>query len=115
MAVKVCRRVQVERPSSATSGGQSGGGVETKLDVEVVGEAAELEDVEVWDLVRAAQEAKEVQVRQLSRGLCQQNWPIDVRGKGNATVFRPCPAQCLWVAFWAACRMMVMTERIEGW
>jgi hypothetical protein len=71
VAVKVCRRVQVERPSSATSGGQSGGGVETRLDVEVVMEAGELEDVEVWDLVRAAQEANEVQVRQLIGGRCQ--------------------------------------------
>lgn len=61
MAVIECSRVQVERPSSSTSGGQSGGGVETMLDVEGV----EVLDVEVWDLVRAAQEAKEVQVRQL--------------------------------------------------
>jgi hypothetical protein len=72
VAAKVCRRVQVERPSSATSGGQSGGKVETKLDVELVVEAGELVDVEVWDLVRAAQEAKEVQVRQLRREFCQR-------------------------------------------
>lgn len=47
----------MERPSCSTSGGQSGGG-----GVVVVVEEGE---GEVWDLVKAAQEAKEVQVRQL--------------------------------------------------
>lgn len=62
----LCRRVQVERPSCSTSGGQSGGGM---VGVEVTAEEAEavVDDAEgaVWDLVRAAQEAREVQVRQL--------------------------------------------------
>lgn len=56
----LCRRVQVERPSCSTSGGQSGGGMAGE-------EEGVVDDAEgaVWDLVRAAQEAREVQVRQL--------------------------------------------------
>jgi hypothetical protein len=47
-AVILCKSVHAERPSASTSGGQSGGGAD-----------------EVCFLVRAAQEAKEVQDRQL--------------------------------------------------
>ncbi len=73
MAVMLCRRVQVERPSWSTSGGQSGGGAGSGVMVcdrgeeAVVGgmEVDEEEEEEGWDLVRAAQEAMEVQVRQL--------------------------------------------------
>ena len=50
----VCKRVQVLRPRTSTSGGQSGGGA-----------VGVLVEEEVCFLVRAAQEAKEVQERQL--------------------------------------------------
>lgn len=79
VAAMVWRRVQVERPSCSTSGGQSGGssvgcGVEREVvaGVDIVVEVAEPEDeVEgvVCDcdccFVRARHEAMEVQVRQL--------------------------------------------------
>ena len=52
------RSVQVERPNSSTSGGQSRGGIAAG-----VGWAVGVD--EVCDLIRAAQDAKGVQVRQL--------------------------------------------------
>jgi hypothetical protein len=66
----VWRRVQVERPSSSTSAGQSGGGFPSDEDVEgldVVDVVADEDgdDEEVCCLVRAAHEAKDVQFRQL--------------------------------------------------
>lgn len=70
MAVRVWRRVQVERPRTATSGGQSGrvGDSGGKEEVEVVVEEEEVVVVEgLWDFVRAAQEARDVQVRHLER------------------------------------------------
>lgn len=63
-----CRSVQVERPSSSTSGGQSGGmGVELVVVSDDLGEEEEEDEdeEEVWAFVRAAQDEKEVQVRQL--------------------------------------------------
>lgn len=81
----LCRRVQVERPSCSTSGGQSGRGLVGGLGSGVVvGMDAELElELEmdgpvVCDLVRAAHEAKEVQVRQLRCG----NWSMKRRYDG---------------------------------
>lgn len=78
-----CRRVQVERPSSSTSGGQSGGIV---LEEKVAGAArgvvgvvlvvlvlvvleGELELSILACLVRLRQAATEVQVRQLERSV----------------------------------------------
>lgn len=59
------RRVQVERPRASTSGGQSGWDVESGTEEEEGEEAVVALLVEVWDLVTAAQEAKEVQLRHL--------------------------------------------------
>ena len=70
-----CRRVQVLRPRVSTSGGQSefrSGGV----DVEVVVEGDEVWAAtggleEVWAFVIAAQDANDVQERQLQISLSQ--------------------------------------------
>ena len=62
----MCKKVQVERPSASTSGGQSGGGswVEAE-DVEVVEWVVDGVAEALSFLVMAAQEEKEVQERQL--------------------------------------------------
>jgi hypothetical protein len=78
VAVKAWRKVQVLRPSSSTSGGQSecNGGV---ADVAVVVAGVEAKAVlgveELWVFVIAAQDAKDVQERQLG--------PILVKVNGN--------------------------------
>lgn len=61
MAVRAWRSVQVLRPRVSTSGGQSGRGSWSRVEEgeEDVGEFW------VWDFVKAAQEAKDVQVRHL--------------------------------------------------
>lgn len=64
----VCNKVQVLRPSSSTSGGQSGGGATDAVstaggeDVSVV--VCDL-SLEILFFIIAAQSAEEVQVRQL--------------------------------------------------
>ena len=65
MAVRAWRRVQVLRPSSSTSGGQSDCG-EVVVDACAVAEAETVNGgEEFWAFVIAAQDAKEVQERQL--------------------------------------------------
>jgi len=70
-----CRRVQVLRPSVSTSGGQSefrSGGVDVEVvveDDEVWAATGGLE--EVWAFVIAAQDANDVQERQLQIGSSQ--------------------------------------------
>ena len=64
--MRVCRKVQVLRPRTSTSGGQSSGSVAC-VPVMVV-EVVEEEVFFVSFLVMAAQEAKEVQERQLCSG-----------------------------------------------
>lgn len=65
-ALRVWRKVQVERPRVSTSGGQSGGWEGTEL---AVVEGGRLEDVvvgvEVSFFIMARQEAMSVQERQL--------------------------------------------------
>ena len=71
MAVRAWRKVQVLRPSSSTSGGQSdrggagcgGGGVVVVVVVYFL--VVVVEEEEVWAFIIAAQEATEVQERQL--------------------------------------------------
>lgn len=74
-----CRSVQVERPSCSTSAGQSGGGASAAGAAAAVDERAREEvDGEVSDvdfLVIAAQEAKEVQDRQLGSIILAFSWP----------------------------------------
>lgn len=63
-AVRAWRNVQVERPSCSTSGGQSDDGVRV---VEKEAREDERPESAVDFLVMEAQEAKEVQERQLER------------------------------------------------
>ncbi len=78
--------------------------------------AAEEEVVEegaVWVLVRAAQEAKDVQLRQLwcCASLAEETFEGD--REEMATVFHLCPARRLWEASWAAPRTtMIRTASI---
>lgn len=74
VAVRVWRRVHVLRPSCSTSGGQSRGMEDVRVDVDEVGDVLLVVVEEVWDLVRAAHEAKDVQERQLlERGVSRSS------------------------------------------
>jgi hypothetical protein len=70
VAVRAWRKVQVLRPSSSTSGGQSdrGGVVADACAVAAGGGGLEVVDgEEIWAFVIAAQDAKVVQERQLQQ------------------------------------------------
>ena len=66
-AAMLCSRVQVERPSSSTSGGQSGGDV--AVDV-----ASVTPPEDVWALVIATHAANDVHVRQLEIKIQLLKW-----------------------------------------
>jgi hypothetical protein len=80
-----CKRVQVERPSVSTSGGQSereaGGSGSVEVDEE--GEEDDEEEALVWDLVMAAQAAKDVQVRQLGWGFQYDRLELERARRGG--------------------------------
>jgi hypothetical protein len=78
VAVRAWRKVQVLRPSSSTSGGQSDceGVVVDACAVAGGGGFEVVDGEEVWAFVIAAQDAKEVQERQLQ--------PIEVSGGNEA-------------------------------
>jgi hypothetical protein len=67
VAVRAWRKVQVERPSSSTSGGQSErrGGVGDSCAVTAGAGGEVVAGEEVWAFIIAAQDATEVQERQL--------------------------------------------------
>ena len=83
VAVKVCRKVQVERPRVSTSAGQSGGSSGAVL----VGGKADPPKPVVDLLVAAAQEAKEVQLRHLGVEVSPVRVALRRRHSGNLTVF----------------------------
>jgi hypothetical protein len=94
-----CKRVQVERPSVSTSGGQSereaggSGSVEVDEEVEEDDEGEDEEEALVWDLVMAAQAAKDVQVRQLGWGFQYDRLELE---RAKRTVFHLYRGRRLW-------------------
>lgn len=84
-----CKRVQVERPSVSTSGGQSereacgSGSVEVDEEGEEDDEGEDEEEAVVWDLVMAAQAAKDVQVRQLGWGFQYDRLELERARRGS--------------------------------
>lgn len=103
MAVRVWSRVQVLRPRASTSGGQSGGGAWGRMVLDAIvedGVELEAEDGAGDPLVIAAQDAKDVQLRQLSERSVRGRRGVESR-TAHRTVCHLCPARRLWVASWA--------------